>query len=184
MLQQQINYWTLKENMRHNRQTERIGRYEMRSNRMTAEANRLNANTNVYNAQINAINATSNRIQANAAATQAGAAVRQAGAAERQAGAAERQATVREREVTVKESQNDSVIFSNYGGPIGNVVGRLISNSAKVATASKAASYTPLTKQITGPVAKSSSKGSPFMITLFTENSMNDSMNSIFNPST
>lgn len=110
MLQQQINYWTLIESMRHNRVGEGIYQQD-------ADSNRMNANTNIYNAQINAINATSNRMQANAALTQAGAAVRQAGASERQAG-------VKEIEVAVTESLRDSKAFNNYASPFGSALGK------------------------------------------------------------
>lgn len=109
MLQQQINYWTLRESMRHNRVSESIGWKEAESNRMNAVSNRMNANTNIYNAKINAINAVSNRMQANAALSQAA--------------AAHRQAAVSERDVAVKERQSDSVIWSNYMKPLSGVIG-------------------------------------------------------------
>lgn len=123
MLQQQINYWTLREAMRHNRVGESIGWYEAKSGRMDsytrrmdAKTNRLNYSVNVMNAETSRMNAYSNRIQAGAAVTQAGAAVRQAGAAERQAGA-------REREVSVIEEQSASKIFNNYMSPFGGAAG-------------------------------------------------------------
>lgn len=137
MLQQQINYWTLKESMRHNRVVESISWYDAESTRMDshtkrmdAKTNRLNYGVNVKNAETKRMDAYSNRIQAGAAVTQAGAAVRQAGAAERQAGA-------REREVSVIEAQSASKIFNNYMSPFGSAAGQVaggLVNGAKKGT--------------------------------------------------
>lgn len=117
MLQQQINYWTMREGMRHNRVLEGISQQDADTNRMNANINKINANTNIFNAQTNRMNAVSNRIQAGAAVTQAGASVRMAGAAERQAGVAE-------RNVAVTESLRDSVAFNNYMSPFGSAMGK------------------------------------------------------------
>lgn len=108
MLQQQINYWTLREAMRHNRVTEYIGKKEATTNRMNAKSNRMNANTNIFNAKVNAINATSNRMLANAALSQAA--------------AAHRQASAYERSVSVQEGLMPSQIWSNYLKPVSGVL--------------------------------------------------------------
>lgn len=133
MLQQQINYWNLKETMRHNRVGERIYQQDADTNRINARVNiknantnRINANTNIFNSKVNAMNAVSNRIQANASTTMAGAAVTQAGAAVRQAGASERQASVSERNVAVTEKLANSKQFSNYASPFGSALGSAV----------------------------------------------------------
>lgn len=127
MLQQQINYWGLKETMRHNRVGEAISQQEADSNRMNAntnitnaESNRITANANSRNAESNAINAVSNRIQANAATVQGYAAMRNAGANERQAGVAE-------RNVAVTEALYDSKNYNNYVSPLGSALGQGVS---------------------------------------------------------
>lgn len=102
MLQQQINYWNLKENIRHNKVGEGIYKQD-------ADTNRINADTNIFNANVNAMNATSNRIQAGAAVTQAQAASRQAG--------------VQERNVAVTEMLSKSKEFQQYASPFGSALG-------------------------------------------------------------
>jgi len=137
MLQQQINYWTLRENMRHNRVGEGI-------NQQDADTNRINANTNIWNAQTNAINAVSNRIQANAATIQAGAAVRQAGAAERQA-------SVKEREVTVTEKLMPSKEWNNYLSPLGSTLGQGVNLLGKQIGGKGVSGYVSKVPKLSGP---------------------------------
>lgn len=137
MLQQQINYWNLRETMRHNRVGESIYQQD-------ADTNRMNANTNIFNANTNAINAVSNRMQANAALSQAA-------AAHRQASAAESQANSKAREVTVKEKTMPSEIWSNYTKSASSPLAALIKKGGKVGKTGVA----PAGAMITGASAAS-----------------------------
>ena len=95
MLAVQVQYWSMRENIRHNKKTESIGVYEMHTNRINARINAQNAVSNRIQARASQsqaksarMNAQTNKVFASAAVTQAQAAMSQAGAAWQQANAA------------------------------------------------------------------------------------------------
>lgn len=148
----QVQYWTLKENMRHNRVSEGQEMYNFETNRLNygvnqqnANVNQQNADTNAYNAQINAINAQTNKVFASAAVRQAGAAETQAQAAMKQAGIAgvnaltnirnaninATNASTNQRTVKVSEDLMPSQRAKNYAGVVEGVIGGVMTLTGK-----------------------------------------------------
>lgn len=148
----QVQYWNLKESMRHNRVAESQELFNFQTNRINAGVNQMNANTNLYNADINSINAQTNKVFANAAQRQAGAAETQASAAIKQASVAgvnaytnmanavtnRTNAGTNQRTVTVSEGLMPSQKAKNYASAVGGAIGAVTALTGKGAKILKA----------------------------------------------
>lgn len=90
----QVQYWAMRENMRHNRVAESQEMFNFETNRLNQGVNQQNANINQQNADTNVINALTNIRNANINAQNANTNLTFAAASMKQANAAQQQANV------------------------------------------------------------------------------------------